>query len=236
MKTKVLFIGSIGVVAETSELQRQAYNQALKENGVDWNWNKGVYKRLLQRSGGQDRLDMLAMATGHRLSAGQIEKIHSRKTQLACDLVRSKVTGPRAGVAQLIKEAIDDNIQVAWVTTTGKENTGAILDACKASISANDFSHIFHREDAANGKPEPDIYTVALKHFDARPEECIAIEDSLNSILSSKAAGIYTVATLGQYHDEHVENIADLVVDSLDDMNWNKLKTAHRSATYAKVA
>ncbi len=236
MELKALFIGSIGVLAETSELQRQAYNQALRESGIDWNWSKEVYKRLLQRSGGQDRLDMLATATGQQLSATQIEKIHSRKTELACELVASNVVGPRAGVAQIIKEAINDNVQVAWVTTTGKENTGAILNACKESIKRSDFEHIFHRDDVPRGKPEPDIYTVALNHFKVRPEECIAIEDSLNSILSAKAAGIYTVATLGEYHDEHVENIADLIINSLSDTNWSKIRAEHRSAMYDKVA
>ena len=236
MKTKVLFIGSIGVVAETSELQRQAYNQALEENGVDWNWNKEVYKRLLQRSGGQDRLDMLAVATGQSLSQSTIEKIHARKTELACELVKEQVSGPRAGVAEMIQEAKADGVKVAWVTTTGQENTDAILHACGDNIKAEDFDHIFHRLDAVKGKPHPDIYFEALKHFDVRSEECIAIEDSLNSILAAKGAEIFTVATLGDYHDEHVDNIADVVLDSLSDTDWAKLKTELQANTYNEVA
>ena len=51
-----IFFGSIGVLAETSELQRQAYNTALKLNGINWQWNIGTYCGLLQKPGGQKRL------------------------------------------------------------------------------------------------------------------------------------------------------------------------------------
>ena len=53
---KALFFGSIGVLAETSELQRQAYNTAFKINDLKWHWNVGTYCGLLQESGGQNRL------------------------------------------------------------------------------------------------------------------------------------------------------------------------------------
>ena len=40
---KALLFGSIGVIAETSELQRQAYNMAFAEHGLDWYWNVANY-------------------------------------------------------------------------------------------------------------------------------------------------------------------------------------------------
>ena len=36
MQTTHLFLGSIGVLAETSDIQRRAYNAALSEAGVPW--------------------------------------------------------------------------------------------------------------------------------------------------------------------------------------------------------
>ena len=36
---RALLLGSIGVLAETSELQRRAYNTAFVAHGVDWHWN-----------------------------------------------------------------------------------------------------------------------------------------------------------------------------------------------------
>ena len=53
---KALLLGSIGVLTETSELQRQAYNQALKANDIHYRWNTGTYCKLLQEPGGKKRL------------------------------------------------------------------------------------------------------------------------------------------------------------------------------------
>ena len=44
---KVLLLGSIGVLAETSELPRQAYNKAFHKHGLDWYWSVANYCYLL---------------------------------------------------------------------------------------------------------------------------------------------------------------------------------------------
>ena len=235
MKPKVLFIGSIGAVAETSELQRQAYNQALQENGINWQWDTPVYKRLLKSNGGQDRLDMLATATGVDMPQDKIKSIHARKTELAGNLIKEHQVQPRAGLKNLIHEAKKAGTKVAWVTTTGRENTDSILAAFDGEITHNDFDHIFHREDAEFGKPQPHIYKAAMKHFKCKPHECIAIEDSLNSTLAAKGAGIYTVTTLGDYHDEHVEGVTDKQYDSLDQTNWNDLTAAYKNSIITPI-
>ena len=101
LKTTLMF-GSIGAVMETSDVQRRAYNQALKEAGLPWVWTREIYAELLLQSGGQDRLKMLAAATGTLLSHQQIEHIHSRKTEIACDELSSTRTPLRSGVAELM--------------------------------------------------------------------------------------------------------------------------------------
>ncbi|MGC1471319.1 MAG: HAD-IA family hydrolase [Psychroserpens sp.] len=231
MTPKVLFIGSIGVVAETSEIQRQAYNQALKESHVDWVWTPEIYRKLLQRSGGQDRINMLAVATGKDFSKSEIEKIHARKTELACATIVKERIAPRPGLVNLIAEAKVSGAKVAWVTTTGHKNTNAILEASAGKLKKSDFDHIFHRDEAPKGKPSPDIYNAALKHFGVKAHECIAIEDSLNSLLASRTANIFTVVTLGAYHDENLDNIADLTLASLEGASWNDLSKRLQSKT-----
>ena len=54
MKKAILF-GSIGVLTETSELQRRAYNMALKLNDIKYTWNIGTYCELLKKPGGKKR-------------------------------------------------------------------------------------------------------------------------------------------------------------------------------------
>ena len=103
-KTTLMF-GSIGAVMETSDVQRRAYNQALSEAGLSWLWTRDIYAELLNQSGGQDRLRMLAAATGQALTQQQIESIHSRKTDIACAELSATRTPLRPGVAQLMQWA-----------------------------------------------------------------------------------------------------------------------------------
>ncbi|MBP2832038.1 HAD-IA family hydrolase [Aquimarina sp. U1-2] len=223
MKPKALFIGSIGTVAETSEYQRQAYNEAFKENNINWHWDVDTYKELLKSNGGMLRLETLSKATGKELTAQQIKSIHKSKTAIAGELIKKNNVEPRPGLKQLIDEAKEQDVKVAWVTTTYPDNTEAILEAFDGTISKEDFDHIFHKTDVENGKPSPECYKNACKHFDIKAEECIAIEDGLISLLAAKNAGIFTVATLGNYHDENVERIADLHFDELTETNWETL-------------
>ena len=45
-----------GTLAETEELHRQAFNQAFARHGLDWQWDRAVYKDLLRVTGGKERI------------------------------------------------------------------------------------------------------------------------------------------------------------------------------------
>jgi beta-phosphoglucomutase-like phosphatase (HAD superfamily) len=64
---KAVIFGAIGTIAETSDIQRQAFNLAFAEAGLDWNWDAQTYHDLLKINGGQNRIrayrDMLAGTT-----------------------------------------------------------------------------------------------------------------------------------------------------------------------------
>ena len=44
------------------------------------------------------------------------------------------------------------------------------------------------------GKPHPDIYIETARRLGVSPEECVAIEDSINGIVSAKEAGMRCIA------------------------------------------
>ena len=53
---KALLFGSIGTLVETSEIQRKSFNEAFKKKGLNWYWTKEEYIKLLNKSGGSDRI------------------------------------------------------------------------------------------------------------------------------------------------------------------------------------
>ena len=75
----VLLLGSIGVLAETSDLQRAAYNDAFASHGVPWHWSREAYAGLLSQSGGLKRLQREARRLGQSIDA---EAVHAEKSKL----------------------------------------------------------------------------------------------------------------------------------------------------------
>ena len=213
-KTAIMF-GSIGSIVESSDIQRRAYNQALSEAGLNWNWDRETYADLLTQAGGRERLAQLSAATGAGLSAEQIEAIHQRKTEVACaEMIDGKVS-LRPGVAELVRLAKARGMKLAFVTTTYQANIDAIFEAAGDALSADAFDVIVSRQDVEHGKPAPDAYEVALKALSIAPVDALAIEDTANSVMSATRAGVTVVATPGEITKDQDFWQADVVVSSL---------------------
>lgn len=217
MTISALFLGSIGVLAETSDIQREAYNRALKEAGGSWHWDPSTYRDLLTQSGGRNRLRQLSATTGAPLSEDAIVGIHRRKTELACQAIIDRKVPLRPGVEALIRHCLDCGIALGLVTTTYRENIDAIAEAAGAALPLSAFACVLTNADVTRGKPAPDIYLEALARTKARAEDALAIEDTTNSLLSAKAAGIAVVATPGAFTDSQDFRQADLCVPTLAD-------------------
>jgi DNA helicase-2/ATP-dependent DNA helicase PcrA len=69
------------------------------------------------------------------------------------------------------------------------------------------------------GKPSPDIYQYACEQLGRKPEECIAVEDSPNGVLSAYRAGCKVVMVPDQTQpDEKLMKLLYLKCDSLFDL------------------
>jgi len=61
-------------------------------------------------------------------------------------------------------------------------------------------------EDVSKGKPDPEMYMRAMKHFALKPTECLIIEDNENGIKAAKASGAHLLA---------VKNVTEVNIDSI---------------------
>ncbi len=92
-------------------------------------------------------------------------------------------------------------------------------------LAARFAPHIYSAEHVGRGKPDPAIYLHAAQQLKVSPDHCIAIEDSINGVLSAKSAGMYTIGfTGGEHcrdgHDASLENAgADEVFSTMRDIH-----------------
>ena len=56
MNLQALIFDVDGTLAETEELHRRAFNEAFAEAGLDWSWDKALYRELLKTTGGKERI------------------------------------------------------------------------------------------------------------------------------------------------------------------------------------
>jgi len=192
---KSIFFGSIGVLAESSEIQRRAFNEAFKEFGLDWYWNVANYIKLLQKPGGLNRI---AEYSNYNLNQNDIKKIHDLKVKNFKFLSKNNLK-PRKGILEVIDYGLKNHIKIGFITTTNKLTLDLIKDNLSEYIDFSKFDLITCDEDVSNRKPHPDIYNYALEKLNLDRLNSISIENTIESCESSIKADLCTLFYPGEY-------------------------------------
>ena len=90
----------------------------------------------------------------------------------------------------LLKQIKALGIKLGLVSTSKRYFINRLLEELKVTDL---FDVIVAREDVENLKPATDAYTLAMKTINVKPEECLAIEDSLRGVEAGKGAKINTI-------------------------------------------
>ncbi len=193
--TSNLLFGSIGVLVETSELQRQSFNRALTMNGVNWNWNIGTYCDLLKEPGGKKRLSEY---TNNQLSAEKVEQIHIDKQRVFEELIGVGVE-PRPGCVKALKKCKDNGGKAGFVTTTTPYTIDIIKKSLSTHINFEDFDIITSCETVSKPKPSSDIYEYVMSELKIDASQTVAIEDTKANQNAATNSGITCYLYPGEY-------------------------------------
>jgi HAD superfamily hydrolase (TIGR01509 family) len=71
--------------------------------------------------------------------------------------------------------------------------------------------YIFSASQVARGKPAPDLFLFAARQLDARPDECLVVEDSTTGVEAAIAAGMPVVGFCGGSHcpADHADRLTE---------------------------
>ena len=186
-----LLLGSISTVADTSERQRDAFNQAFAQHGLDWSWDRDDYQAMLASSGGQARIAEYARSRGQTVDAAAI---HQAKSAIFQDSLADGELAPRAGVLDIIHGAKSHGWKVGLVTTTSPGNITALLGSLSPQLSTADFDVIVDSSSVGQPKPDGAAYTYALQALSENAADCLAVEDNADGLRAAVAAGLACVA------------------------------------------
>ena len=212
MKKAILF-GSIGTLIETSDIQRESFNESFKETGLDWYWDEEDYIKLLKKSGGTKRIEDFAEQNNTEVDA---KKIRERKTAIFNSKIQTSLIEPREGVLETIEYAHQNKIIIGFVTSTTSNNIDSVFKTLNGKVTKKDFDFIGNQNMVQKLKPHPDIYLEALKVLETKITDCIAIEDSVESALSAHSAKIDCIAFPGKFHKDDDFSFCKKIMNKLD--------------------
>lgn len=93
-------------------------------------------------------------------------------------------------VPQTLEKLRQMGYSMAVVTATAQEQAVSNL---KMAGLLPFFDHVISASMVKRGKPAPDVYLYACEVLGVQPENCYAVEDSPNGVMSAHAAGCRTI-------------------------------------------
>ena len=131
------------------------------------------------------------------------------------ELVRTNAT-PLIGVIDTLKFLKSKGKRIGLATSSYEILVRTVLKELQIE-SYFDFTHSAEFE--AYGKPHPAVYLTVAERLGIDPTYCLVVEDSLNGIISAKAARMKVVCIPEKtHHPEPKLIIADYQYDSMGEM------------------
>ena len=214
-----------GVIVETEELHRLAYNGAFEAFGLEIDstpveWTVAYYDVLQNTVGGgkpkmkyhfTQTAKAWPLATKMGLPVPEteddqsklIDDLQDKKTEIYKSIVE-QAASPRPGVLELMDAAIaSPDIACGICSAATKAGFEKIVDAVVGPERLGKLDVVMAGDDVKAKKPDPMIYNLAREKLGLAADKCVVIEDSLVGLRAAKGAGMsciitYTDSTAGE--------------------------------------
>jgi len=219
-----------GTLADTERFHLRAFNEGFVAEGLDWRWDPALYTRLLDISGGKERM----LAYWREVRGGTIDieggamrdlidRVHLAKTAAYEAMVQDGLVTLRPGVLALMEEALSRGVRLAIATTTSPVNVSALLRRAVGPHWRLQFPVVCDASTAPRKKPHPEVYRQALAGLGLPACACVAFEDSANGLRAARAAGMEAIVTPTAFTRDHdftgalrvLPSLAGITVDDL---------------------
>jgi HAD superfamily hydrolase (TIGR01509 family) len=217
---KAILLDFNGVIIDDEPLQMQAYQEILKDDGID------LTEEEYYSSMGMD--DKTFIETSYRraekeISAERIREINDVKTAKWRGIIDEEI--PLFGGVENFVKKMDKEFALGIVSMARREEIEYVLE--KTGMRAS-FSVILSAEDITNCKPNHECYHKGFNLIDAWRTgagsnpivhgDCLVIEDSPQGIMAGKKAGLKTLGVTNTVSADELRKAgADWVTKNLDD-------------------
>lgn len=173
-----------GVITNTMPDHYRSWKMALREEGVSV-----AYEDIYKREGQTGRSSVREIFAEHKkmIDDQTAAKVLEKKEEFFQKIVKTRFI---SGTRNFIKNLYKDNIRLAVVTGTSRQELNRILPESLRRL----FSVIVTGNDVKHGKPHPEPYLKSLQNLKIGPSQAIVIENAPFGIRSAKQAGLTCLA------------------------------------------
>jgi HAD superfamily hydrolase (TIGR01509 family) len=151
-------------------------------------------------------------------SADMLVEMHAKRVRAFYESGDLKAI---SATIQLIRELNHSGIACAIATSSVEHNAHKVMERLKIRPF---IGAVATSNQVKNGKPAPDIFSLAAHLLRFRPEECVVIEDSKNGCLAGKAAGMKVVGYINPNSGNQDLSSADLRMSDMSALTVESLK------------
>ena len=199
-----------GTLIDTEKYFRKCWPKALAAFGFEMSDEQALSLRSLGRPFAPVRLKEMFGETV------DYHQVREKRKELVEECIRENGIQLKPGVFELLQWLKEHNIRTAIATATDMERTNRYL---KMLGIHEYFDKLISATMVAEGKPSPDIYLYACEQMERKPEECIAVEDSPNGVMSAYRAGCKVVLVPDQTPcEEYLRDKRYACVDTLTEI------------------
>ena len=210
---KAIIFDMDGVISDTQKLHALVEEEILRRYGV----NLSPEEITQKYAGTTDREFFEKIFNDHNISV-DVENIIKEKWERMIKISKNNIS-PISGAVELIKNLRRNDFKLAIASASPHNFIKLVLEELNLK---GKFDVIVSAEDVKFGKPNPEIFLLAVKKLRVKPEECIIIEDGINGIIAGKKAGMKCIWFTKEENKTKVP--ADLIVNDLKELTIAKIK------------
>ena len=199
-----------GTLIDTEKYFRTCWPKALAAFGYEMSDEQALSMRSLGRPFAPVHLkEMFGESIDYT-------KVREKRKELVEECIKENGIQLKPGVIELLQWLKENHIRASIATATDMERTNRYL---KMLGIHEYFDKLISATMVKEGKPSPDIYLYACEQLGRKPEECIAVEDSPNGVLSAYRAGCKVVMVPDQTApEEELKSKLFACVETLTDI------------------
>ncbi len=197
-KIKAVIFDMDGVLIDAKDWHYEALNKALAIFGL----TISRHDHLVTFDGLSTNQKLKMLSKSHVLPESLHGFINEMKQQYTMDITH-QLCKPVFHHQYALSKLKENSYKLA-VASNSIRNTVKVMMEKSALIDYLDF--YLSNQDVSNGKPDPEIYNLAISKLGLKPKECLIVEDNDNGIKAALASGAHVLK---------VENINDVTFDNI---------------------